>query len=162
MRNLSKKISEHIPYTEATKSRTAIKFNIDNTPTKDTLSRMKYVAEEIFEPLREHFLVPIGVSSFYRSKMLNKKLRGSPTSEHVYGSAMDIDADICGMISNRQIFSYIKNNLDFNQLIWEFGTNREPDWVHVSSKKYGNKNEILKAYKEKDWKGQMITKYKKI
>ena len=162
MRNWSNRISEHIPYTEATKSATAIKFNIDNTPTTDTIKRMKYVAEEVFEPLREHFLVPIGLSSFYRSKKLNNKLGGSATSEHVYGSAMDIDADICGMLSNRQIFNYIKNNLQFNQLIWEFGTNTEPAWIHVSCKKSGNKNEILKAYKEEDWKGTLITKYKKI
>jgi len=162
MRNWKKRISEHISYKEATKSKTAIKYSINNTPTKETLERMKYVAEEVFEPVREHFLVPIGITSFYRSKDLNKKLGGSPTSEHVWGSAMDIDADVAGMITNKQIFNYIKKNLEFNQLIWEFGTDKEPDWVHVSCKESGNKNEILKAYKEKDWKGSMVTKYKKI
>lgn len=162
MRNWKDKISDNISYTEATKSVTAIKYNIDNTPDKETLERMKYVAKNVFEPLRKHFGVPIAVTSFYRSSKLNKKIGGSSTSEHVYGSAMDIDADVFGMITNKDIFDYIKNNLSFNQLIWEFGTDKEPAWVHVSSKKSGNKNEILKAYKEKNVFGKLITKYKKL
>ena len=160
MRNWKDKISEHISYTEATKSNTAIKYGIDNTPDAATIERMKYVAENVFEPIREHFGVPIAVTSFYRSKELNEKIGGSNSSEHVYGSAMDIDADVIGMINNREIFEYIKNNLEFNQLIWEFGTDREPAWVHVSCKKSGNKNQILKAYKTKNWKGKLVTKYK--
>lgn len=162
MRNWADKISEHISYTEATKSVTAIKKNIDNTPDDQTLDRMKYVAKEIFEPIREHFGVPIMVTSFYRCPKLNKAIGGSSTSEHVYGSAMDLDADVLGMITNKDIFDYIKDNLTFNQLIWEFGTDKEPEWVHVSCKKEGNKNEIIRAYKEKNWAGQLVTKYKKI
>lgn len=160
MKNWKDKISEHISYTEATKSITAIKNNIDNTPDKDTLKRMKYVAKKIFEPVREHFHVKIAVTSFFRSKKLNTKIGGSSTSEHVYGSAMDLDADIFGLISNQDIFNYIKENLDFNQLIWEFGTSKEPAYVHISCKEIGNKNQILKAYKEKDWTGKLVTKYK--
>lgn len=162
MRNWKNKISENISYTEATKSKTAIKLNINNDPDEETLERMKYVAENVFEPLREHFGVPIAVTSFYRSKELNKAIGGSPTSEHVYGSAIDIDADVYGMVTNKDIFEYIKNNLKFNQLIWEFGTNKEPAWIHVSLKKSGNKNQILKAYKEKNWLGNYVTKYKNI
>lgn len=161
MRNWNNLISEHISYTEATKSNTAIKFNIDNTPSNETLDRMKYVADNVFEPLRNHFGLPIAVTSFYRSEELNKKLGGSATSEHVYGSAMDLDADVFGMLTNKEIFDYIKNNLNFNQLIWEFGTDKEPAWVHVSLKKAGNKKEILKAYKVKNWKNKYVTKYKK-
>lgn len=162
MRDWERKISENISYTEATKSSTAVKYNIDNTPDNEALERMRYVADKVFEPLREHFGVPIMVTSFYRSPKLNKKIGGSSTSEHVYGSAMDLDADVLGLITNRQIFNYIKDNLDFNQLIWEFGTDKEPAWVHVSCKEYGNKREILKAYKEKNWTGSYVTKYKKI
>lgn len=162
MRNWKDKISEHISYTEATKSVTAIKKGIDNTPDKDTLERMKYVANNVFEPIREHFGVPIAITSFYRSPKLNKAIGGSKTSEHIYGSAMDIDADVLGMVSNKQIFNYIKNNLEFNQLIWEHGTDREPAWVHVSLKKHNNKKEILKAYKTKNWAGNLVTKYKKL
>ena len=162
MRNWKDRISENISYTEATKSNTAIKLGIDNTPDKETLERMKFVAETVFEPLRQHFGIPIALTSFYRSKKLNKQLKGSSTSEHVYGSAMDIDADVLGMITNKDIFDYIKDHLDYNQLIWEFGTKKEPAWVHVSSKKEGNKKEVLQAYKDTDWKGNTVTKYKKL
>jgi len=160
MRNWKNKISAHISYTEATKSKTAINRGINNAPNKETLKRMKYVANEVFEPLREHFGVPIAITSFYRCRELNSAIGGSSTSEHVYGSAMDIDADVLQMISNKDVFNYIKNNLDFNQLIWEFGTDKEPAWVHVSCKKEGNKKQILKAYKEKNWRGKLVTKYK--
>lgn len=159
MRNWKNKISEHISYTEATKSDTAIRKNIDNNPDEETLERMRYVAENLFEPLRAHFKVPIGMNSFYRSKALNKAVGGSSTSEHVYGSAIDLDADVYGMISNKDIFDYIKNNLNFNQLIWEYGNDKEPDWVHASLKKTGNKKQVLRAIREKNWRGQYVTKY---
>ena len=162
MRNWKDKISEHISYTEATKSKTAIKYNILNIPSKDTLEIMKYVAKEIFEPIRNYFCVPIAVSSFFRSPKLNKKIGGSRTSEHVYGSAIDIDADILGLVTNREIFKFIKDNLDFNQLIWEHGNDRDPAWIHVSCKKFGNRNQVLRAYKEKNWYGKIVTKYKKM
>lgn len=160
MRSLKPNISKNITYTEATKSVTAIKYGIDNNPDEATIHIMKHVAEKVFEPVREHFGVPIAVTSFYRSKELNKKIGGSPTSEHVYGSAIDLDADVYGMITNADIFNFIKKNLEFNQLIWEFGNDKEPDWVHVSCKKFGNKKQVLKAYKEKNWAGKLVTKYK--
>jgi len=162
MRNWKIKISDHISYTEATKSNKAIQLGLENSPDKATLERMRYVAKEIFEPLREHFGIPIAVTSFYRSKAVNKAIGGSSTSEHVYGSAIDIDADVIGLITNRQIFNWIKENCEFNQLIWEFGSNREPAWIHVSCKKSGNKNEILKSYKEKNIFGRSVTKYKRL
>lgn len=162
MRNWKDKISDHVSYTEATKSKTALRNNIDNTPDAMTLERMKCVANNIFEPVRNHFKVPIAITSFYRSPQLNKKVGGSKTSEHVYGSAMDIDADVLGLVSNRQIFNYIKDNLEFNQLIWEFGDDNEPAWVHVSYKESGNKNQVLKAYKEKNAWGRTVTKYKEL
>jgi hypothetical protein len=159
MRNWKDKLSEHVSYTEATKSTTAVKLGIDNTPDDATFERMKYVAENVFEPIRNNFGVPIAITSFFRCPALNKAVGGSPTSEHVNGSAMDLDADVFGLITNKDIFDYIKNNLDFNQLIWEFGTDREPAWVHVSCKESGNKKEILKAIREKNWAGSMKTKY---
>ena len=162
MRNWKNRISEHISYTEAIKSRTAIKLGINNIPDEETLKRMKYVAENVFEPLREHFGVPIAITSFYRDKRLNTALGGSKTSEHVYGSAMDIDADVLQMVSNKEIFEFIKNNLEFNQLIWEFGTDKDPAWIHVSCKEERNKKDIQKAYKSKNCTVKFITKYKKI
>jgi zinc D-Ala-D-Ala carboxypeptidase len=155
-----KKISAHISYQEATKSRTAIKNGIDNTPDENVLEKMKLVAEKVFEPLREEMCVPIGISSFFRSKALNKKIGGSSTSSHVKGEAIDIDADMFGLITNKNIFDYIKDNLEFDQLIWEYGTDKEPNWVHVSYREGNNRNQILVAYKEKDWKGTYRTKYK--
>lgn len=154
------RISEHIGYTEATKSNTATKHGIDNTPDAEAMLNMQHIAKKIFEPLRDRFKVPIAVSSFYRSKELNKKIGGSSRSQHCKGEAMDLDADVYGMVSNRELFYYIKNNLEFDQLIWEFGTDYEPAWVHVSLKRNGiNRNKVLKAVKVKDWKNTLITKY---
>jgi hypothetical protein len=140
-------ISKHITLAEATKSQTAIRLGIKNVPNKDQLEAMKYVAENIFERVREHFKVPIGVSSFFRGFELNKAIGGSTTSQHCKGEAIDIDADIFGGITNKQIFDYVKDNLDFDQLIFEFGTEKNPDWVHVSLVKGLNRRQILKAYK---------------
>lgn len=153
-------VSKYITYTEATKSNTATKLGIDNTPTDIQLQRMNYVGENMFDCIREHFNVPLGISSFFRSERLNTKIGGSRTSQHVLGEAIDIDADIYGQLTNKEIFDYIYENLEYGQLIWEFGTSEEPAWVHVSLSKYGNKNQALIAYKERNWDGRAITKYK--
>ena len=149
-------ISEHISLKEATKSDTAIHHGISNQPTTEHLEAMKLVANAIFEPLRAHFGKPLGVSSFYRSKALNEKIKGSSTSQHCKGEAIDIDADIYNNgITNKEIFDWIKANLKFDQLIFEYGTPENPDWVHVSYTKTGNRNQTLIAYKE-----GKTTKYK--
>jgi hypothetical protein len=146
-------ISKHITLSEAIKSETAAKLKIDNTPTVEHLEAMKVLAEAVFEPLRQHFGKKIGISSFYRSPEINKRINkgkgGSSTSQHMLGEAMDIDANIYNNgITNAQIFNYIKNNLEFDQLIWEFGTDKEPQWVHVSyTKKRKNRKQILRAMK---------------
>jgi zinc D-Ala-D-Ala carboxypeptidase len=140
-------ISKNISYKEATHSTTAKRLGIDNTPNAEQMSNMKYVAENVFQPIREHFGVPIYISSFYRSEALNKVIRGSISSTHIKGEAMDLDADVFGLINNAQIFNYIKDHLEFDQLIWEFGTDDNPAWVHVSLSKTNNRNRILKAVK---------------
>lgn len=141
------KISEHITYKEATRSDVAKRMGMDNDPDEMQLNKMRLVANKVFEPLRKHFNVPIFISSFFRSRLLNMAIGGSNTSEHLAlkGSAIDLDAHLFGGVTNKQLFEYIKNNLDFNQLIWEFGTDQEPDWVHVSYSEGANKKEILKA-----------------
>jgi hypothetical protein len=103
----------------------------------------------VFEPIRNYFKSPIYISSGYRSEALNKALKGaSKTSQHCLGQAMDLDMDGSGNISNSQVFNYIKDNLDFDQLIWEFGDNYNPDWVHVSYvSAEKNRKQILVAYK---------------
>lgn len=140
-------VSKNISYKEATHSTTAKRLGIDNTPNAEQFSNMVYVAENVFQPLREHFKCPIYISSFFRSDDLNKAVRGSASSTHKKGEAMDLDADVYGVVTNAQIFHYIKDNLEFDQLIWEFGTESEPAWIHVSLSKRNNRNQILKAYK---------------
>ena len=143
-----KKISKHISYKEATQSTTAIRLGIDNTPFEYELGNMKAVAENIFEPLRKWVGGAIKVTSFFRSTKLNEAIGGSARSQHCEGRAIDID-DVYGHKTNAEMFDYIKNNLDFDQLIWEFGTEQNPDWLHVSYvSPERNRGRILKAIKE--------------
>ena len=143
-----KRISQHISYKEATKSRTAVKKEIDNNPGEKELKNMGIVARRCFEPIRKAHGKPIGISSFYRSKELNKAVGGSKTSQHVKGMAIDIDADIYDNgITNADIFNYIRNNCRYTQLIWEYGTDIEPAWVHVSYDPDNLKCQILQVKK---------------
>ena len=139
------KISPHITYAEATHSQTAIKYRKENIPDAEQLTAMRLLAEKIFEPVREHFKKPIAITSFFRSKQVNTLVGGSLNSQHTKGEAMDINATVLGGVSNSDIFFFIKNNLLFDQLIWEFGSEQNPDWVHVSYKKIGNRRQILKS-----------------
>ena len=141
------KLSKHLSLAEVTRSESAKRNGISNEPTVEHLENFKKLAEKVFEPIREHFKVPIHISSGYRSLALNKKIGGSLTSQHCSGEAIDIDMDGTA-ITNAQVFNYIKDNLDFDQLIWEFGTASNPDWVHVSYESTGKqRKQILKAIK---------------
>ena len=109
---------------------------------------MEALATHIFEPLREWVGGPIKINSFYRSPELNKAIGGSESSQHCQGRAMDID-DTFGVKSNAEMYGFIKENLDYDQMIWEFGDDNNPDWVHVSYVSSDeNRNRCLKAYKE--------------
>lgn len=141
-------LSENLSLAEVTKSSTAKRLGIDNNPTPEHLENLKLVAKHIFQPIREHFKKPINVSSGYRSKALNDATPGSsPTSQHCTGEALDLDQDEMNTgITNKMVFEYIKNNLNFDQLIWEFGNDQNPDWVHVSYESTGRqRKQILKA-----------------
>ena len=140
-------ISKHISLKEATKSNTAQRLGIENFPNNDTLIQMQALAENIFEPLREHVGGPIYITSFYRSPELNKAIGGSSKSQHCLGQAIDVD-DVLGRATNKEMFEYIKDNLDFDQLIWEFGDDKNPNWVHVSYNAAGNRGNILQAVKK--------------
>jgi len=143
-----KRISDHISYKEATRSNTATKHGITNAPTEAQLISMEVLAEKIFEPVRTHFGVPLYISSFFRSGDLNKRIGGSSTSQHCMGQAVDIDADVYGKVTNKEIFDYIAENLDYDQLIWEFGSDKEPAWIHVSYvSPFDNRNRKLRANK---------------
>lgn len=143
------KISKHITYNEATSSYLALKYGIINIPNEFQLKNMILLAEAIFEPLRAFVGKPIAVTSFFRSKALNSKLKGSRTSQHMAnnGAAMDLDADVYGYITNKDIFDYIRENLDFDQLIAEYPDDKgNPSWVHVSYKEKGNRKQVFIAY----------------
>lgn len=142
--NQRKMLSRNLSYQEGVISRTAIVKGINNIPSDEVLQRMKLTANKVFQPVRDYFNKPIRVSSFYRSLELNKEVGGSKTSQHITGEAMDIQGT--NGITNKEIFDYIKNNLEFDQLIWEYGTTKEPAWVHVSYRGSGrgkNRKQIL-------------------
>jgi hypothetical protein len=139
------KLSKNLSLLECTKSNTARRLNIDNTPSEAVIDSLKLIAQKVFQPLRDYYNLPIGVSSGYRSQELNKAIGGSKTSQHCKGEALDLDADIYGGLTNKQIFDYIKDNLEFDQLIWEYGDNKTPDWVHVSYKKENNRLQVLRC-----------------
>ena len=141
-------ISKHLSFEEATRSETADKLGIvNNNPNLSVIENMKELAENVFEPIREHFKKPIFVSSMFRGIPLNNAIGGSITSQHCSGQAMDIDMGK-NKPTNAEVFNYIKKELKFDQLIWEFGTDKEPDWLHVSFNTTKNRAQILKAKKE--------------
>ena len=144
------KVTEHVSYKEVTKSNTAIRKGIENIPSGEQMENIKLLCENIFEPLRKHVDGPIAINSLFRSVELNRAIGGSSTSQHcaVNGAAMDID-DTLGRMSNAEMFNFIKDNLDFDQLIWEYGNEDNPDWVHVSYKARDNRKQILKCSKVK-------------
>lgn len=141
-------LSEHFELAEFTKSSTAKRAGIDNSPTETHKNNLKLLCEKVLEPIRTHFARPILISSGYRSAALNSITKGaSSSSQHCSGEATDIDMDGTE-ISNSEVFHYIKDNLEFDQLIWEFGTDKNPDWVHVSYESNGRqRKQILRAVK---------------
>lgn len=143
-------LSEHLSLAEVTRSETAKRKGVSNMPTDEHIANFKLLAENIFEPIRNHFGKPIHLSSGYRSAALNKAIGGAANSQHCSGEAIDIDMDgHAGGVTNKMVFDFIKENLNFDQLIWEFGTDSAPDWVHVSYESTGKqRKQILKAVKK--------------
>jgi len=140
-------ISKHISYKEGVYSVTATRRGIDNIPNGEQLANMELLAKKVFEPLREWVSGPIKINSFFRCPELNKAIGGSSKSQHCKGQAIDID-DTFRVVANSDMYDYIKNNLDFDQLIWEFGDDENPNWVHVSYvSEEDNRRRCLKAYK---------------
>ena len=144
------KLSEHLDLSEVIRSESAKRNGISNMPTEVHIANFKLLAEKVFEPIRNHFRCPIHISSGYRSLELNKCIGGAATSQHCSGEAIDIDMDGSpNNVTNKMIFNYIKDNLEFDQMIWEFGNDSNPDWVHVSYESTGKqRKQVLKAYKE--------------
>lgn len=141
------KISKYVTYQEVTKSNQATALKLANIPNATQLNNLRLVCTNVFDKVREHFGKSIGISSGFRSVELNAKIGGSKTSQHCEGKALDIDGDIFGGINNKLLFFYIKENCIFDQLIWEFGSENAPDWVHVSYNEGKNRGQVLRALK---------------
>ena len=140
-------ISKHLELAELIRSESAKRAGISNMPTPEHIANLKKVADNVFEKIREHFGRPILISSGYRSIDLNKIIKGAQSSQHSTGEAIDIDMDGTD-VTNKEIFEFIKFNVSFDQLIWEFGTDKNPDWVHVSYESSGKqRKQILRAKK---------------
>ena len=151
-------LSKNLALAEVMRSETAKRKGISNMPTPEHIENFKLLAENVFQPIRDHFGVPIILSSGYRSKELNTAVGGALSSQHCTGEAIDIDMDGT-TVKNAEVFNFIKDNLNFDQLIWEFGTDTNPDWVHVSYESTGKqRKQILKAVKS--GKGTSYVPYK--
>ena len=141
-------ISEHVSYREATHSATATRKDLDNTPNEEQIKNMKVVAEKLFEPLREWIGGPVKINSFFRGLPLNTAIGGAKSSQHMKGQAIDID-DTYGHRSNASMFQHIRYNMDYDQIIWEFGDDKNPAWVHISYvSEEKNRHRCLKAVKK--------------
>jgi hypothetical protein len=142
-------LSKYATLDECSRSVTASRLGIDNNPPVEVRDNLREVCSKVFDPCREFVGGPLAIASGYRSPKLNKAVGGSKTSEHMVGQALDIDCDTFGNKTNAELFYFIKDNLEFNQLIWEFGTDKNPEWIHVSYSRLHNKKQILKASKIK-------------
>jgi hypothetical protein len=150
------KISDNISYKEAVYSRTAQRRDIYNHPENKQVDNMRLIANQVFQPLRAWVGGPIKINSFFRSPELNTAIGGSTKSQHCQGQAIDLD-DTFGRATNAEMYKFIKENLDFDQMIWEFGDDDNPDWVHVSYvSENKNRNRCLKAYKKNNKTKYMV------
>jgi hypothetical protein len=142
-------LSKYATLDECSRSVTASRLGIDNNPPLEVRDNLREICSKVFDPCREFVGGPLAIASGYRCPKLNKAVGGSKTSEHMLGQALDIDCDTFGGKTNAELFYFIKDNLDFNQLIWEFGTDKNPEWVHVSYSRLHNKKKVIKATKVK-------------
>lgn len=141
-------LSKHVSHAEFIRSETALKYGLSNDFANENHKKSAInLCEKIFEPLRSFIGKPIIISSGYRSAVVNDRIkpRGSITSQHLRGEAMDIHGS---KSDNVAYFNFIKDNLIFDQLIWEFGDDSAPAWVHVSLNPLGKqRKQVLIAYK---------------
>ncbi len=142
------KLTENFSLNELTKSQTAERKGIDNTPSTEHQENLKSLCEMILQPIRDHFGQVVSVSSGYRSPELCVAIGSSTQSQHAKGQASDFE--IFG-VSNKELADYIDQNLDYDQLILEYWKGEdEPNsgWVHCSFNAQGNRKQYLRAYKE--------------
>ena len=138
----NKMLTENFSVSEVTFSSTAKKRGISNDIGEAELRNALSLAENVLQPLRDLAKVSIGVNSWYRSKELNTVLGGSKTSDHLTGRAADI---VSGDGNNARLFCLLAEHFNFDQLIWEEGTDEQPAWIHVSFRSLSeNRNQILR------------------
>ena len=149
-------LTENFSLVELTKSQTAERKGIDNTPSTEHQENLKRLCESILQRVRDHFGRVVSVSSGYRSKELCLAIGSKTTSQHAKGEAADFE--IYGL-SNGELATWIKENLDYDQLILEYWTPESPNngWIHCSYNSEGNRKEYLRAYKNEG-----KTKYEQI
>jgi hypothetical protein len=131
-------------YKEATRSQTATRLGIDNVPDTYQLKNMKFVAQEIFDKVREFVGGPLTCSSFLRVPDLNKAIGSTSSSFHCHGAAIDIK-NISTTVSDAEIFDFIRCELEFSELIWEYGDENEPAWVHIAFMEGDNRKMVKRA-----------------
>lgn len=144
--DLKMKLSDNLTLKEALRSTVATRHNLDNTPGENELENLKAVAVNCFQPIRDFIGGPLFVSSGYRAPKVNKLAKGSDTSSHMRGEALDLDCDVfeSNGITNKDVFEFAVKELQFDQLIWEYGDDNEPAWVHISYSRTHNRGQILR------------------
>lgn len=118
---------------------TVTNSKLPNKPNEEQIQSLKNLVKNVLQPLRDIYGKPIKVNSGFRSFAVNKTIGGATTSQHCKGEAADLDCT-----DNSELFSIIREHLDFDQLIWESGDDIQPNWVHVSYKPKGNRKEVLR------------------
>jgi zinc D-Ala-D-Ala carboxypeptidase len=134
-------LSPHVTVKEFTESPTAINRGISQVMDLTTTQKAKDLCENVFEPIRSYLGKPIKINSGYRSVALNRAVGGASSSQHVKGEAMDLD------LHDRSLFEWIIDNIEFDQLIAEFGSGDYFGWFHISYRKGVNRKQVLRATK---------------
>ena len=139
-------LSKNFTLNELTKSETAIRLDIDNTPNDEQIESLRLLCENILQPVRDHFGKPVKISSGFRCPAVNQATGGSATSDHCKGQAVDFEID---GLPNPDVAQWIMDNLDYTQLILEFYTQGQPNsgWIHCSFDPSNLKNQELTAVK---------------
>ena len=131
---------------EVTRSNTAKRLNINNTPNEEHLRNLENLVRGLIQPVRDA-IGPIRISSGYRNPELNRAVNGSHKSQHCKGEALDIQFWRDGKIYNKEIYDWIlSSNVEFDQMINEF----DFEWIHLSLRERGNRNQVLEAFKDED------------
>ena len=140
------KLSENFTLDELTKSQEALRLNIDNTPNEEHIKNLKILCENILQPVRDFYGMPVSVSSGFRSATLCEVIGSSSKSQHTKGQAADFE--VFG-VANKELADWITNNLEYDQCILEFWNENNPNsgWVHCSYSVNGNRKQYLKAEK---------------